>query len=727
MRDLRPMVASAVLLALLIFSGLGSALAQDSSSAPAAQSSATPAAQQPAAQQPSAQQNEPPNAPAPGKAQPRTAKLTDYSKPRSHFPNPIAPYEQRQVPEASLQNSPRIEQIYQNGKVMLSLNDAIALALENNLDIAIARYNLNLADTDILRAKAGQNILGVPTGVVQGTPGGGVGGFGVGAQGSGAGGTSGGAGGAAAGTSGIVQSTLGAGSAVESFDPFIQGTLSLEHARFPLSNTVTTGVANLSQNTATGNFSYNQGWASGTDMSLSFDNSRQISNARFSGLQPAINSSFRFQLRQHLLQGFGLLPNLRFIWIAKNDRKISESAFRQQVSTTVAQIQNIYWDLVNAYESVKVNERSVALAQKTLSDNQRQVQIGTLAPIEVVRAQSALASSQQALIVAQTNLELQQSLMKNALTRSLPKGSPLIEAPVIPTDTMQLPAEESNVPIEQLVDNAIQHRPEIEQSGIDLTNRRITEKSAKNALLPTIDLFGFYGASGLAGDPTKLTRCATPSTPGCIPGDTGFSDAFGNLFDSSAPDKGVGVNVLIPIRNRAAQAQSTRSQLEYRQAELRLQQLKNQVGIDVRNAQFALQQNRAQVKAAQDAETLAEQSLDAEQKKYALGASTNTLVLSAQRDLTQAQSNLVSAMAAYEKSRVQLDFVTGNILAQNQIELADAETGNLSRLPAAPYIVPNPNPGSPGVVVPPANPQPPQPQEQQPPQPQEQQPPPPSQ
>jgi len=365
---------------------------------------------------------------------------------------------------------------------------------------------------------------------------------------------------------------------------------------------------------------------------------------------------------------------------------------------------------------VKVNERSVALAQKTLSDNKKQVQIGTLAPIEVVRAQSALASSQQSLIVAQTNLELQQSLMKNALTRSLPKGSPLIEAPVIPTDTMQLPTEESNVPIEQLVDNAIAHRPEIEQSDIDLTNRRITEKSAKNALLPTLDLFGFYGASGLAGDPTTITRCGTPAVPGCIPGDTGFGHAFGNLFDSSAPDKGVGVNVLIPIRNRAAQAQSTRSQLEFRQAELRLQQLKNQVGIDVRNAQFALQQNRAQVKAAQDAETLAEQSLDAEQKKYALGASTNTLVLSAQRDLTQAQSNLVSAMAAYEKSRVQLDFVTGTILAQNHIALSDAETGNLSTLPAAPYIVPNPNPGNPGVVVQPAPPlQQPQPQEQQPP------------
>src|SRR5579859_1288246 len=225
MRDLRPLICCVVFLALFNF-----ALAQDTSPAPAAQNPA-PAQSQPAAQ-------EPPNAPAPSNGAARPARLTDYSKPKSHFPNPIAPYyETPRVPEANLVNSQRIEQIFQNGKIMLSLNDAIALALENNLDIAIARYNLSLADTDILRAKAGQSILGVHTGVVQGTPGGGVGGFGVGAQGSGAGGTSGGAGGAAAGTSGIVQSTLGAGSAVESFDPFIQGSLSVEHATFPESST----------------------------------------------------------------------------------------------------------------------------------------------------------------------------------------------------------------------------------------------------------------------------------------------------------------------------------------------------------------------------------------------------------------------------------------------------------------------------------------------------------
>ena len=685
-------VAVLVLSLVLIFGVATFGWTQDASSSQA------PAAQQPAS---------PPPAPSAAAAASKTApKLADYSRPRSHFPNPIAPYMTRSVDAAFLGNSPRIEQLLQNGKIMLSLDDAIALALENNLDLAIARYNLSIADTDILRAKAGHSTRGVNTGVVQGTPGGGVGGFGTGAQGAGAGGTTSGAGGAGAGTGGLVLSTSGVGPAVESFDPFVTSTLSIEHAVFPLSNTVTTGVPTLNQNTTTANFNYSQGWATGTDMGLTFDNTRQISNSKFSFLQPSLNSNFRFQLRQHLLQGFGFQPNLRFIRIAKNDRRISDSAFRQQVETTVSQIQNIYWDLVNAYEDVKVKERSVTLAQKTLSDNQKQVQIGTLAPIEVVRAQSDLSTRQQDLIVSQTNLELQQSLIKNAVTRSMAKGSPLPEAPVIPTDTMQLPPAEAAPVMEDLVQRALNNRPEIEQSNLDLTNREISEKAAKNALLPQVDLFGFYGAAGLAGDPTAALLCGSPSAP-APPNcrfNTGLPNAFARLFDSSAPDKGVGVNLIIPIRNRAAQADNIRSQLEYRQAELRLQQLRNQIGIEVRNAQFALQQNRARVQAAQDGQKLAEQSLDAEQKKYALGASTNTLVLQAQRDVATAESNLVAAMSAYEKSRVELDRVTGQTLPNNHIQLGEAEVGVVTTPLAVPYVIPRPPEQQPQAAPPQAQP-----------------------
>jgi outer membrane protein TolC len=625
----------------------------------------------------------------------------DYSKPRSHLPSFVGPYIPRSVPEPRTTNTERIDQLMVGGEIRLSLADAIALALENNLDMAIARYNLQIADTDILRTKAGQATRGVATGLVQGTPGGGVGGFGTGATGAGAGGTTGGAGGAGTGAAGLVTSTVGTGTAIDSFDPALSATLNINHATFPLSNTVTTGVAQFQQNTGTANFTYAQGFHTGTAMQVTFNNSRTTSNSLFTALVPQIDSSFRVTVRQRLLAGFGLGPNTRFIRIAKNNREISDVAFRNQVINTVSQIQNIYWDLVNAYEDVKVKERSLALANKTLSDNRKQVEIGTLAPIEIVRAESEVATRNQELIVAQTNLQLQQLLMKNAITRNLGEAR-IAAAPVIPTDTMVVPEQEPVEPIDDLVREAKQSRPELVQARIDLTNREITISSARNALLPTVDLVAWYGAYGLSGQQNSNVTCGDPNAspppncfppppdPGSIPPPIrgGFPSAFGRLFDHDFPDYAVGLNITIPIRNRSAQADQVRSELEYRQAQLRLQQLENQVGIEVRNAQFTVQQNRARVEAARKGVQLAQESLDAEQKKYALGASTNFQVLQAQRDLAQAESNLVAANAAYEKSRVELDRVTAATLTRNRIELDDAESGMVRTLPSVPGVTP---------------------------------------
>lgn len=627
----------------------------------------------------------------------------DYSKPRSHLPNFVAPYAPKLVPEPRVSNTARIEQLMKDDTLMLSLSDAIALALENNLDLAIARYNLSIADTDVLRTKAGGSVRGVATGLVQGTPGGGVGGFGTGASGAGAGGTTGGAGGAGTGASGLVQSTLGAGAAVDTYDPILSSTLRINHASFPLSNTVTTGQPTFQQNTGIADFSYFQAFHTGTSMSVSFQNSRATTNSLFSSLVPELNTSFRLTMRQRLLSGFGLGPNTRFIRIAKNNREISDIAFRNQVISTVTQIQNIYWDLVNAYEDVKVKERSRALAEKTLSDNRKQVEIGTLAPIEIVRAESETATRNQELIVAQTNLQLQQLLIKNAIARDL-RDPRLAAAPVVPTDAMQLPEQEPIVPIQDLLNDALQHRPELSQARIDLTNRDINQKAARNALLPTVDLVAWYGAAGLAGNQNPNITCAIdPCTAGEIAQGklppppavgsiqrTGWPNAFRNLFDHSNPDYAIGFNVTIPIRNRAAQADQVRSELEYRQAQLRLRQLENQVSIEVRNAQFALQQNRARVDAATKGRQLAQESLDAEQKKYALGASTNFQVLQAQRDLTLSESNLVSARSAYEKSRVELDRVTGLTLTRNNISMDDAERATVQTMPSIPGVVPAP-------------------------------------
>jgi outer membrane protein len=650
---------------------------------------------------------------------PQRFEVTDYAKPRGYFPNPLVPYSPRHIPPPNLSNTPRIDQLLHDGKIILSINDAVALALENNLDIAISRYNLNIADTDVLRAKSGNNILGVNFGVVQNTPGGGVGGLGS-SVGSGTGGTSVAAGGIGAGTFGLVSSTLGIGVPITSFDPIVTGNIQLDHSN-TIASSVFTGVPVLETNTQTYNFAYSQEFHSGTAMSVGFYNSRSTTNGPFNNYSPLINSSFQFRLTQHLLEGFGFLPNSRFIRIAKNNREISDVAFRLQTVTTVDQIENMYWDLVYAYENVRVQQEALAFAQKTLSDTQKQVQIGSLAPIEVVRAQSTVAADQQNLITAQNNLQLQELLMKNALSRNL-QDPVLADAEVIPTSTMKLPEQEPIIPTEDLVNDALSHRPELAESRIDLNNREINNKAVRNAQLPSLDVFAYYGGSGLAGaqNPANLCVnqspelrslgfCAGPS-PGFPPVTTqGYSYALNQMVNSTAPDKGVGVLLNVPILNRNGQANQVRAELEYRQAQMRLQQIENQVRIEVRNAQFVVTQNRAAVDSARAAVELGRQSLDAEQKKLNLGASTGTLVLQNESALATAESTLVSAMANYEKSRLELDRATGVLLDHAGIVMADAERGQVTQMPHVPYVSPRPNPQSVMPAAPtPAQPQPPQ-------------------
>lgn len=612
-------------------------------------------------------------------------KLTDYTQGAGHFPFLISPYKARSVPEPTFSNTPKLETLVQDGSVMLSLSDAIVLALENNLDLAIARYNLSIADTDILRAKAGADIRGVATGLVQGTPGGGVGGFGTGAGGAGAGGTSGGAGGAGSGAAGQVLSTLGTGAPVQSYDPELNGNFLVNHTSSPLSNTVTTGVNLYQQNDLIANFQYAQAFATGTRFTVDFDNTRTTTNSLFTELVPAVASNFRVTLRQRLLSGFGLGPNMRFIRIAKNNREISDVAFRNQVIATVTQIQNIYWDLVNSYEDVRVKERSLAVAQKTLSDNREQVRIGAIAPIEVVRAENELATRNQDLILSQTNLQLQQLLIKNAIARNL--NDPVLgSAPVIPTDTMEVPTKEPVVPIQDLVSEAEAHRPELSQARIDLQNRQISRKAAANSLLPTLDLVAWYGGAGLAGEQNPFNSSLPP---GSIQRG-GFYNAFASLFRNEFADYAVGFSFNVPLRNRAAQADQIRSELEYRQAEMRFQQLKNEIGIEVRNAQFTVQQSRARVDAARKSRELQQHLYEIEQKRQALGASTSFQVLQLARDLAVAESNLVAAMTAYEKAVVELDRVTGATLNRYNIRVADAETGHIEQIPKIPGVVSRP-------------------------------------
>jgi outer membrane protein len=643
------------------------------------------------AQASASSQPAPPAAPQPAPAQ--AVHLEDYSKPRSAFPHLLQPYMPQQLAQPTLSNSPRIDGLMHDGKIYLSIDDAVALALENNLDLDIARYNLNIADADLLRAKSGANILGVNTGIVQNTPGGGIGGLGN-TVGSGTGGTTVAAGGIGSGTNGLVSSTLGIGSPITSFDPALTGTLQLDKNDAE-STSALSPVPILAQNTYTADFGYTQGFQWGTTMTADFNNSHLTTNNPTSLLSPSIASNFQFRVTQNLLQGFGTLPNTRFIRIAKNNREISDVAFKLQIITTVDQIENIYWDLVFAYENVRVQQEALTYANKALDDSKRQVQVGTIPPIQVVSAESTTSTDQQNLIVAQNNLQLQELLIKNALSRSI-EDPMLAEADVIPTSAMQLPQEEPVTPIQDMINDALRARAELVETRIDLNSRDLNNKAVRNAMLPTLDAFAYYGGSGVGGN-LALPACSATVTSGCYStapppfantNTVGYGSTLSQLGNSTAPDKGIGLSLTIPLRNRLAQSNQVRAELEYRQAQVRQHQLENQVRIEVRNAQFDVKQNRVAVQAAQSAVDLARQTLDADQQKLKVGLTTQTAILQDASTVTGAESNLVSAKAAYEKSRIELDRATGLLLDHAGINIDDATRGQVRNLPTVPYVAP---------------------------------------
>ena len=590
--------------------------------------------------------------------------------------NPLSAYSPSSTPEPELTNSPRLNQLIRDGKLYLSLKDAIRLAMENNLDIAIARYNLPIADMDILRTKAGGVFRGVNAGVVQGTPGGGVGGFGTGAPGAGAGGTTAGAGGAGAGASGLVQSTLGVGTAVPSYDPTIVASVGAEHQTTPLANQRIYGVPLLQLNTGQANFGFSQAFATGSSISFEFNNNRQTTNSPFFNLSPALGAMYRFSFQQQLLSGFGFGPNLRYLRIANNNKKISDIAFKDQVMATVTQIENIYWDLVNAYQQSQVNEQSRAFAQQSLENARKQLQLESIPAMDVMKAEAEVSKREQDLTVARTSLQLQELLMKNALTKSL--DDPVLESVnVVPTDTLQsAQIVPSNQSVQELIQQALRDRPELAESDVDLVNRQISRKAARNALLPSLSLVAFYGGSGLAGPLNPVYNVPAVPNSSNVPAD--YPGALKNAFNNTAPDYYVGINLNIPIRNRVAKADQYRSELEYRQAELRREELRKQIRIEVRNAEYALEQTAARVEAARKSRDLAQRTFEITQKEQALGAGSTFQTMTAQRDLALAELDFVAAMTVYEKARVEVERAIGSTLEHNGIAIQDAIDATVS-------------------------------------------------
>ncbi|MBT9330743.1 TolC family protein [Paracidobacterium acidisoli] len=643
----------------------------------------------PAAQtQPDGAQQTLPGAPPPNFTQPLFMRPgnQDFAKPRGYFPNPLRPYEAVTVPPPNLLNSLHLNDLVKDGKIYLSLGDAVLLALQNNYDIAIQRVNLNIADTDLLRARAGSSLLGVSAGTVTGT----IGGTGsTVSTGGGPGGTSTAAGGAGTGSGGLALSTNGGGTVPENLDPYLTGTIQLERQHLPPVSSFSATDANTNEY----NFTYNQGFITGTALQVGFQNTRLTTNAPFTIYSPQLSTSFNAQVTQHLLQGFGWGVNGRFMVQAQNDRRIADSAFREQLLYTINQVENIYWGLVSSYEDLQAKQRAIDQSARLLSDDQKQLQIGTLAPLDVVNAQSQVASDQQALITSQSNLEYQQLVMKQAISRNLDDPR-LANAPIIPTDRVSLlETPEEHTAVDDLVRQADANSPAVEQDILTLKNDELTLKGVKNGLLPQVDVYAFYGASAQGGaqGPNCLNFDTSGAVVPCPPNQyasVNYSTAFGNLFNGSSPNKGVGFNINIPIRNRTGQAEQARSMLEYRQAQMRLAQAYVQIHMNVINGQYALTNDRAAVKAALANRDYNRQSLDSEIKKLHLGASTTANVLQQQRNLATAENSVISTTARYAIDRANLAELLASTLDRYGISIADAATGTINTQPTIPGLEP---------------------------------------
>jgi len=647
-----------------------------------------------------------PVAPTPVPTSPTPLRTSDryYARPYATWiGDPINIYRPTTIPKASFVNSVRLNDLVKDGKIYLSLADALALAIENNYDIAIARYDLDIADTDVLSTRTGAAPRGAPAGLVTGTQGGSSSTL---STGGGPGGTTGGSGGAGSGVNGLTLSTAGAGPTPENLDPYLGGSIQFERAYQPQVNPLFSGgKPKLNTNTDSYDFTFNEGFVTGTGLQVGWQNSRVTSGNPFQTYSPSLSATFKATVTQHLLQGAGIWVNKRFIYEALNDRRITDSSFRQQILYTVNQVESIYWGLVQDYEDVQAKERALDQSKQLLSDNQKQLQIGTMAPLDVVNAQSNVASDEQALISAQSALNYQQQIIKQAITRNL-NDPTLSAAPVIPTDRVSLdPIPEESQPVEALVQEAFQQRPELEQAVLTLKNDEITLRGARNGLLPVLDVYGFYGANALGG--SQSPNCVTFSFSGstaCPPGTyptVGYGTVTQNLFNSTASDKGAGFSLNIPLRNRQAQATQERSVMEYRQAELRLEQLHTEIRMQVVNAMYALTNDRAAVKAAEAARDYAQQSLDAEQKKLHLGASTTAQVLQQQRNLATADFNLISAYGGYAKDRAGLYQTLASTLQHYAINLPDAAAGKVNAEPVIPGVVAA-KPGNEPSMAPPA-------------------------
>ncbi|HYA18155.1 MAG TPA: TolC family protein [Bryobacteraceae bacterium] len=582
------------------------------------------------------------------------------------------PYRARPVPPINLGNTSRLDSLIRAGNLYLSAQDVVALALENNIDIEVQRYGPLLAREVLRRAQGGGLLRGVGLSVAPGPTSVSLAGVAINTSGA----PSSNAAGSGVSSGGGIITQLGPN--IPSLDPNISGFVNFQHLTVPQSNTVLTGTTALVEGIRTFQAVYSQNWAFGLNAQATYLSSRTSVNSSYFSLNPYTAGDIDLQLTQNLLNGFGSAVNGRNIRVQKNNQKVTDLQFKQQVITTVTAVLNLYWDLVSFAQDVRAREQEVATAQQLLDNNRQQVRIGTLAEIEVTRAQSQLYAAQQDLVISQTNLMQQETILKNALSRSGVASPDFADVHVIPLDTMAVPPKDEIGVTSDLVAEALQNRVEIQQAAINVESNKLNLVGIKNGLKPTLQAFAELTNNGLTGGLSALGA----TQPGLAYLAGGYGNLLAEIFRRNYPNYSAGLALNIPLRNRAAQSDFVTSQLEIRQNELNLQKQINQVRVDVQNAVIGLQQARARYDAAVESRILAQQTFDGDRRKYELGATTSYQVVQDQRDLASAQSSEAQAMANYSHARLAFDQATGRTLEINHISLDEAIAGKVQAPPS---------------------------------------------
>lgn len=591
------------------------------------------------------------------------------------------PYQPRHIPPIRLTNSPRLDALIRAGNLYLTAQDVVALAIENNIDVEVQRYGPLLAQEVLRRAQAGGALRSVGAAVAPGPQS--VSLEGVSVNNSGSVALSSGTGVSSGG--GIVTQL---GPTIPSLDPSLFAFASFQHASIPQSNTLLTGTDALIQDTRSFQASYSQTWDFGLTAQLAYATSHYHVNSNFFSWNPYTTGDVDLQITQNLLQGFGRAVNGRNIRVQRNNVKVSDLQFKEQVITTVSAALNLYWDLVSFSDDVRARQQEVDAAQQLLADNRRQVKIGALAEIEITRAQAQLYSSQQDLVVSQTNLQQQEIVLKNALCRNGISAAGLDSIHIVPLDKIEVPATDAVGPLQELVNQAVTNRAEIAQARLNIESNQMNLVGIKNSLKPTLQAFAELTNNGLTGELTEA---------GMLTGGTGYlTGGYGNLLAQIArrnfPNYSAGFSLNIPLRNRAAQSDYATSQLELRQNQLNLRKNINQVTVDVQNAMIGLQQARVRFDAASKSRELQQETLTGDQRRYSLGASTVFQVIQDQRDLATSESSETQAKANYTHARIALDQALGTTLEVNHISFDQALQGRLARESALPANLPGGKP-----------------------------------